>query len=262
MIVIVEENLLNIGELANLFNINEQTLRYYNKVGLLVPFKKGENGYRKYKIEQIYTLATIRYLRNLDYSIDDIKNYLDMMEYESRISNLTEQYKLLTEKIFRLQNIQKAIQRKTSFVEEKLKGINLEDITVVENERRSYMLLGKEKSIYVNNLFYRYITMVEYRKDKKTFLMYMKDFDEFYHENPGILNKDLVNFVEKGKFLTGYHIGDYEGITLTAERIRKEGEKRNILLEDYFITTNIIDQFIESNRDKYITEIQIPLANN
>ncbi|MDL2310959.1 MerR family transcriptional regulator, partial [Peptostreptococcaceae bacterium OttesenSCG-928-C18] len=91
--IIAEENLLNIGELSDLFNLNEQTLRYYNKVGLLLPFTKGENGYRKYKIEQIYTLATIRYLRNLDYSIDDIKNYLGMMEYEDRISNLTEQYK-------------------------------------------------------------------------------------------------------------------------------------------------------------------------
>lgn len=253
------ENYLNIGELANLFQINEQTLRYYDKIGLLKPFTKGENGYRKYKMDQIYTLATIRYLRNLDYPIQDIKYYLSMMGYEDRLSNLTEQYQLLTERIFRLQNIQKAIQRKTDFVKEKLKDIDLSKIFIIEEDRRRYMLLGKEKSIYLNNLFYSYITMVEYKNDKKTFLMYIKNLDDFYHDNPKTINKNSIYDIEKGMFLTGYHVGSYEKVPLRANQIREEGKKQNLKMENYFITTNIIDQFIESDREKYVTEIQIPI---
>ncbi|MDL2310911.1 hypothetical protein LJC13_02905, partial [Peptostreptococcaceae bacterium OttesenSCG-928-C18] len=82
-----------------------------------------------------------------------------------------------------------------------------------------------------------------------------------YNENPDLLNKKLVHVIEKGKFLCGYHVGIHEDVRLTAHKIRKEGEKRKLKLKDYFVTTNIIDQFIESNREKYITEIQIPLED-
>lgn len=246
--------------MANLFNLNEQTLRYYNRVGLLIPYKKDKNGYRKYKIEQVYALATIRYLRNLDYSIDDIKNYLGIMGYENRITSLTEQHKLLTEKISRLENIQKAINRKTKFVEEKIKTIDLEKNAIVKCGKRKFMLLGKEKKIYLNNLFYRYITMVEYKKNKKTFLMYMDDEDELCNESKGMFNENIIKEIPAGYFFTGYHAGKHEGVTISADRIRRIGEKDGLELEDYFITTNIIDQFIESDSNKYLTEIQIPIT--
>ncbi len=37
-----------IGELAKLFNISTDTLRYYDKIGLLKPKYDKDNGYRYY----------------------------------------------------------------------------------------------------------------------------------------------------------------------------------------------------------------------
>ena len=41
---------LSIGEVARLFNISKDTLRYYDKIGILKPEVNKENGYRFYDI--------------------------------------------------------------------------------------------------------------------------------------------------------------------------------------------------------------------
>ena len=61
---------LTIGELADIFNMDVQLLRHYDAKGLLVPqVRNSENNRRFYHFDQVYPLATIRYLRRLDYSL-------------------------------------------------------------------------------------------------------------------------------------------------------------------------------------------------
>lgn len=62
---------LNVNELATLFGLNVQTLHYYDKIGILKPsYRDPKNGYRKYRFDQTYKLASIRYMRKLGYSIE------------------------------------------------------------------------------------------------------------------------------------------------------------------------------------------------
>ena len=52
---------LSIGELANIFGMDVQLLRYYDARGILVPSVRNEaNGRRYYHFDQVYPLATIR----------------------------------------------------------------------------------------------------------------------------------------------------------------------------------------------------------
>ena len=51
----------SIGELANIFGMDVQLLRYYDARGILVPSVRNEaNGRRYYHFDQVYPLATIR----------------------------------------------------------------------------------------------------------------------------------------------------------------------------------------------------------
>ena len=62
---------LNVNELATLFGLKVQTLHYYDKIGILKPsYRDPNNGYRKYRFDQTYKLASIRYMRKLGYSIE------------------------------------------------------------------------------------------------------------------------------------------------------------------------------------------------
>lgn len=67
---------MNINELERLTGITRQNIRFYEKKSLLHPNRNPENNYREYSDEDIATLKTIKLLRKLDFSLDDIHSVL------------------------------------------------------------------------------------------------------------------------------------------------------------------------------------------
>ena len=65
-----------IHELAKLFDLCPDTLRYYEEKGLLHPVR-GENRYRMYGIQDVCTLNIIRALRELGLPTRAIRAYLE-----------------------------------------------------------------------------------------------------------------------------------------------------------------------------------------
>ena len=53
-------------EFAKLFNIDKQTLIYYDNQGIFTPAFKKENGYRYYSAEQIVLFSILLSLRKLN----------------------------------------------------------------------------------------------------------------------------------------------------------------------------------------------------
>lgn len=63
---------MKINELEKELGLTRHTIRYYEKEGLFTP-NRDDNGYRNYTDENIQTIKLIKFLRNLDISIDDVK---------------------------------------------------------------------------------------------------------------------------------------------------------------------------------------------
>ncbi|MHA0857960.1 MerR family DNA-binding transcriptional regulator [Paenibacillus sp. CMAA1364] len=65
-----------IGEVSNILNIPIDTLRYYDKIGLLSSQDRDANNYRYYFLGQFDSLITIRMLRAMDVPIERIQRLL------------------------------------------------------------------------------------------------------------------------------------------------------------------------------------------
>jgi MerR family Zn(II)-responsive transcriptional regulator of zntA len=67
---------MRVTELANALNTTPDTVRYYTKIGLITPTKSPSNGYKTYggKVQQ--RLKFILSARQLDFSVEEIKNIL------------------------------------------------------------------------------------------------------------------------------------------------------------------------------------------
>jgi Cd(II)/Pb(II)-responsive transcriptional regulator len=63
---------MRIGQLAQLVGIDTQTIRFYERQGLLPPPNRQENGYRAYTEKHVERLAFIRRCRILDLSLAEI----------------------------------------------------------------------------------------------------------------------------------------------------------------------------------------------
>ncbi len=68
----------SIGEAAKAVHTTTETLRHYDRIGLVKPSKKDEwTGYRYYTENDIVRLNTVRALLLMDLSLSEIKNVLE-----------------------------------------------------------------------------------------------------------------------------------------------------------------------------------------
>ncbi|PNT92159.1 hypothetical protein CDQ83_00830 [Clostridium thermosuccinogenes] len=67
-----------IGEVSKKFNIGIETLRYYDKIGLLIAKRK--NNLRYYSEEDVKKLQNIMAMKEMMFSLEDIKRILEIDE--------------------------------------------------------------------------------------------------------------------------------------------------------------------------------------
>lgn len=103
---------LSIGQMAELNHISEQTLRLYDKEGLLVPrCVDPVTGYRYYHITQSAKLDLIQNMKVYGMTLRQIRSFLDSNDPAALRALLTEQADSIEERIRQLRRSQSAITR-------------------------------------------------------------------------------------------------------------------------------------------------------
>ena len=67
---------INIGGLSQRTGVNIETIRYYEKTGLLPPPARSQGGFRQYDDQHVRLLRFIRRGRDLGFSIESIRTLL------------------------------------------------------------------------------------------------------------------------------------------------------------------------------------------
>ncbi len=87
-----------ISEISKLYGIGADSLRYYERAGIIAP-KRGENGYRLYSLKDIYKLSILRDLMALDFSVAQVKEYLDGQNVGKTLALLRRESGILSERL-------------------------------------------------------------------------------------------------------------------------------------------------------------------
>lgn len=100
----MEDELYTIGKMASIMGISIQTLRYYEKIGLVEPcYISPESGYRFYNYDQFHKIDRIRYFQKLGMSLNDITEIYKSGNTNEIISHLKEQYQREQENLLECQ---------------------------------------------------------------------------------------------------------------------------------------------------------------
>lgn len=70
---------MRIGELGTAAGVDPETIRYYEKLGLLPAPPRRSNGYRAYTRDHLERLAFIRHCRALGISLADVQRLLELV---------------------------------------------------------------------------------------------------------------------------------------------------------------------------------------
>lgn len=105
------ERTYTIGELARLAGVSVKTLRVYERKGLLFPQRNRQNGYRVYTEEAVRELEKIQLMKYLDFSLEQIEEFLRRYETVGREELLLTQKRLLEQKRAWLDSVISCVER-------------------------------------------------------------------------------------------------------------------------------------------------------
>ncbi len=264
-----------IGELAKIFNISTQTLRYYHELDLFTPINREDNNYRYYSSHQFQELRTILYLKDIGVSLKDIKKYKDNKDLNYLYKILESRKQKIEKEIKNLEALNKSINSSLKDIEVSLSNDQI-DYPMIKyfDDRRVYLI---HKSFNYENIATEIENLIEKIYQEKTnnidldvrslgtivshndllkenYLNYSGIFmvqDKSYWEN-------LIEF-PKGKYATIYHKGAYKSIGTSYNKLISFIEKKGYKIKSFAIELALIDIKISIDPKDYITEIQILL---
>lgn len=133
---------MRINEVAKLTGVTVRTLHYYDQIGLLKPSRITEAGYRLYDREALAELQQILFFRELDFSLQGIREIMGKPGYDRREA-LEKHREMLLKKRERLEGL-------ISLVDRILKGENDMsfqefDKTEIEDMKEKYAAEVRER---------------------------------------------------------------------------------------------------------------------
>lgn len=175
----------SIGEVAKSFNISTRTMRYYDEKGLIQPARIDDNGYRFYTDKEIKKLRIIFYLKELGFSLKNIKQ---LMEDENVTKSLTllidQKLNENEEKIIQLKRNKKLLtQLKESLELRSFTKDNITEVTKIMENKVRLSKIRKKMWLYAILLsvieilgIYKIITTIQKGENKTALIIFLTMF--------------------------------------------------------------------------------------
>ncbi|MFD8984038.1 MerR family transcriptional regulator [Streptomyces sp. NPDC059564] len=154
-----------VGRVAGFAGVTVRTLHHYDEIGLLSPSGRSPAGHRRYDDADLDRLQRILFYRELGFPLEEVSVLLDDPESDPR-EHLRRQHALLSERIARLQQMARAVERA---MEAKKMGINLTP------EERFEVFGDKDPGRYAEEAEQRWGHTDTYAESQRRAASYTKD---------------------------------------------------------------------------------------
>lgn len=116
---------MTIAEVSKKYNLTADTLRYYERIGLIPPVNRNSSGNRDYTDEDCRWVQFIKCMRNAGLSIEIIVEYVNLFQQGNETTGirkelLLEQRRQIVEKIDELSNTLAYLDKKIDGYEERM----------------------------------------------------------------------------------------------------------------------------------------------
>ncbi len=257
---------LTTAQFAKLHNVNKRTLHYYDEIGLFSPKIKGENNYRYYDALQSIDFEYIRMFKELNMSINEIKNYVKTPNAKDFITIIDKKSSEIEEEIKKLEKTKKLLDEKKNqlLLSQKNENMSIQIIQCEEEELLTAPFAFKEEDIQRLFSYMKEIWGIEQcRAGVGSYISLEKVKNKNFEEYEGLFtqnlskNKDIFIKV-KGKYLCGYLKGSWENLPKIYEKMLEYAEKNHLQLTGYAYEKGLND-FAISNKNEYVTQILIKI---
>ena len=264
-----------IGEISKIYGIGRDSLMYYEEIGILKPFRD-KNGYRMYKLSDIWRLNLIKELRSLNFPMKKIKEYLDDRNIESTKEILNKEIILIDEKIEELLSYKQNIMKRLNTINDELRNLKLYEIDLVYINKRKALELNanitkdEEFDFLIQKLQKDYenrFTILGNNNIGSSFCL-DKIKQGIYNEFKSVFcfledEEEIYNIIfNEGYYLTLTYKGEYKNNKHYINKMFKYIEEKGYKVISDPIEIYKIDIHETEDINEFITEIQIPVDIN
>lgn len=263
---------ISIGEMSKLHNVSIHTLRYYDKIGLLIPSEVDvSSNYRYYDEYDCHILSKIKALKTIGLPINKIRVLLNssIEETENSLYNIQKE---LLEKISSLNEV-------VSYLDEQLKDIEkfkngecyIEPKIIKLSKREGYLIGVTEAS----TLTERIEALENFNKRNNTNcdvlfkpsrLMLINSKRERHLQNYLALRRDVTTndlnhlyTLNEGSYGVIDHLGHCKDISISYNKLLKHINDSGMSIKNEAIEILVINSSLTINSNEWRTQIQIPI---
>lgn len=218
----------SISKTAKIVGVTAETLRHYDRIGLIKPSKVDEwTNYRYYSAQDIVYLNTIKALQSLGLTLSKIKEIIYLEDFNKIVETLTQAEKSADNKISELKSIKSKITRAKTFYESKLNQEKGENQFIQTIPKRVILISNKLSEPSIDNLY---------------------NYHRHFYEQVGKERKNEFNFEDIAGI---YETKDTKNLFAVCI---KYGEDKNlkVLPEGKYLCENCTDSNREETQNKLI----------
>lgn len=266
------KNYYKISEISRLYGIGPDSLRYYERLGILKP-KRDDNQYRLYSLKDIYKLNLIRDLRKLDFSMSQIKDYLDCQTMDNTLDILYREQELLKRRLSELAKREAVIAKRIHDLHAS-ESVTANQITIKSLPRRLYVqekariTQDEEMDLLIQKLLRRHETKIHSFGSQTigAFLStqdLMNGVSNVYQSVFFILETETAGYdceLPAGDYLSFYYRGTYNKNAACLKKMINYIQRNQLTALGEPFELYEIDNRDTMKEEEFLTEIQIRIA--
>lgn len=257
-----------VGELSRLFDISTDTLRYYEEIGVLVP-QRAANNYRVYRTEDVWKLNVIRDLRDLDFPIETIRDYLQTRSIASTLSIISQELETVDQKLARLLAIrQNLIARQTAVCEAKAEPTGVIRRRILPARPCHRLMQGYDTDVEMDVLIKRLINFdkenlyIVGNKQIGSFLSMENIKSEKYtnYEGVFVLHEKGEAVIAAGEYLTVCYHGPCEKNSIYVPMLLDYAQKNHLQCRGPVLEVMWVDIHTSRHIEEQIIQLQLQVC--
>ena len=270
------ESRFSIGDIAKIHNVSVQTLRHYDKIGLLTPsYINKETGYRYYSSKDFVIIDLIKQCKSMGLSLDEIKHIINnYTSLESILDVMKSQKEIIDKKICELNTIKNNISFLEKRISESLEE-GIDTIFIKEYPKREFVKYDNTNRFTVEFEINLSKALADVERKYNSFnkeLAFAISFNDFRKDEKTIYKAMMLRFTDmlnindkekfiipEGKYLTINFDDDYKDTKKYYTRIMNYIRENNIKVKGDFYEIYAMTRVGSDGKEKSLGKLQISL---
>ena len=281
----MKDKYYSIGKVSEICNIPIKTLRYYDKINVMIPnLRQENNNYRYYSHDQMVRLFIIKRLRYLGFSLEEVKNILkenDIKNIEVIVEEKRNSIKAEIDELNKKYEEAATFKSKihvANMILENSGNYNVDNSFRLERQREVYVfgktaMMQSYKNENVN--LEKWIDIIEAAKERNLNIQgdilvsyHTEMFGQFINRDCevefSIVVENNVEDVEVKKFggflaANAIHVGEYSDIIHTYISLKRWIEEKSLVVNGPVTERFMLSPVDLPNTNSHIVKIIVPV---